>query len=156
LDYPGTSAAAARARVQLPAIFLIVLGLLNLLGAGFGAFMAVRSAQIPPDEVERAMEQRDPKGWEQAKAEGYTAEKVLAWFIYGGWGTAAVNLLTTLVLIWGGARMLQLRSYGLSVFASVLAALPCISASACCGLGEIVGLWAVIVLLKPEVREAFR
>lgn len=154
LDMPDVS--TARARVQLPAIFLIVVGALNLLGGAGAGFFGVQAGKVPPAEVERMMQQRDPARWQQMQQEGWTTEQVLQIYVYGGVGGAVANFLSGLLMIWGGARMLVLRAYGLAVFASVLAALPCISASACCGLGEIVGLWSVIVLAKPEVREAFR
>ena len=63
--------------------------------------------------------------------------------------------ITALLNIIGGIQMLRLRSYGLALFASILAAIPCISCSACCGLGEGIGIWALVVLLNPEVRAAF-
>jgi hypothetical protein len=154
LSLPDTS--AARAKVQLPAIFLIVVGALNLLGAAGAGFVGAQFTRVPPAEVERMMQQRDPARWQQLRQEGWTAEQFLQIYVYGGFGTAVANVLSALIMIWGGSRMLVLKSYGLSVFASVLAAVPCISASACCGLGEIVGLWAVIVLARQEVREAFR
>ena len=52
--------------------------------------------------------------------------------------------------------MLSLRAYGLAVAASVITAIPCISCSACCGLGEGIGIWALVVLLNNDVRAAFR
>jgi hypothetical protein len=153
---PPANAAAARARVQLPAIFLIILGALNLLGAAGCALIGVQLGRIPPAEFEKMMQERDPARWQQVQQGGWTTEQVLQLYFNGGVGTAVANLLSGLLMIWGGARMMQLRSYSLAVFASVLAALPCISASGCCGLGAIVGLWAVIVLASPAVREAFR
>jgi hypothetical protein len=67
-----------------------------------------------------------------------------------------VAAIVALLVILGAARMLVLKSYGLSLFAAILTAIPCISPSACCLLGEGVGIWAVIVLLNPDVRSAFR
>jgi hypothetical protein len=61
-----------------------------------------------------------------------------------------------LLVILGGVRMLSLKSYGLAFLASVTAAVPCVSLIACCGVGEIVGIWALVVLLQPDVRAAFR
>ena len=33
---------------------------------------------------------------------------------------------------------------------------PCVSCAGCCGVGEVIGLWALIVLLSADVRSAFR
>lgn len=56
------------------------------------------------------------------------------------------------IIVIGGWRMRQLKSYGLAVIASVLAMLPCT-------FGWIVGLpmgiWAFSVLARNEVRDAF-
>src|SRR5207247_568632 len=67
----------------------------------------------------------------------------------------AAHLLVGLLGMIGGMRMLSLRSYGLAVMASLLTAVPCLSPLACCLLGEIVGLWAIVVLISPVVRAAF-
>jgi hypothetical protein len=154
LDMPDAS--RAHGRVQLPAIFLIVVGVLNLLGAAGFAFFGVQLGGLPPAEFERLMQQRDPARWQQIQQQGMTPEQVLQIYFNGGVGLGVANLLSGVLMIWGGARMLSLKSYGLVVFASVLAALPCISTGACCGLGVIVGLWSVIVLANAEVRAAFR
>jgi hypothetical protein len=68
----------------------------------------------------------------------------------------AMCLISALLAIIGGIRMLQLRSYGLVMIASLVTAVPCLSPSACCLLGEIVGLWAIVVLISPVTRAAFR
>jgi len=39
------------------------------------------------------------------------------------------------------------------VVASILAMVPCISP--CCLLGIPIGIWALVVLMKPEVQQAF-
>ena len=71
-------------------------------------------------------------------------------------GIGGLGGLFSLLTILGAVRMMALKSYGLAVFVSVLAAVPCISCMACCGPGEGVGIWALVVLLNPEVRSAFR
>jgi hypothetical protein len=65
-------------------------------------------------------------------------------------------LVPALVVIFGGIRMLQLRSFGICVLASLLAATPVISPTCCCGVGALVGIWSIVVLLAPTVRLAFR
>jgi hypothetical protein len=65
-----------------------------------------------------------------------------------------LGLITAVVLTLGGVRMLQLRSYALCVTASITAMMPCISCTGCC-FGQIVGIWAIVVLLRPEVRFLF-
>jgi hypothetical protein len=69
---------------------------------------------------------------------------------------SGVLLVPALVVIVGGIRMLQLRSFGICVLASLLAAVPVLSPTCCCGVGAIVGLWSIVVLMAPAVRLAFR
>jgi hypothetical protein len=51
-------------------------------------------------------------------------------------------------------KMKRLESHGLAVTASILAMLPC--TSPCCIIGLPLGIWALVVLSKPEVKSAFR
>lgn len=64
----------------------------------------------------------------------------------------AIAILTMLA----GFRMRSLRSYALSIVGAISAAIPCLSCGGCCGFGEIIGIWALIVLLNEQVKAAFR
>jgi hypothetical protein len=156
LPAPGLSTEAARERVRLPAIFLIVLGALNLLAAlgcfGFGAFFK----SMPADKFEKMMEAQNPGQLADLKKQGWTVQDVLNIYIRGGFGEGVVALVASLVTILGGVRMLSLKNYGFAVLASVVTAVPCISPSACCIVGIVIGIWSVVVLMNPDVRGAFR
>ena len=52
------------------------------------------------------------------------------------------------------ASMLSMRYYPLGFIAAVLTMIP--GTSACCLLGLPLGIWAIVVLVRPEVRAAFR
>ena len=56
------------------------------------------------------------------------------------------------VVILGAFRMMRLNSYGLGVAAAILAIVP---VHPWCVIGLPVGIWALIVLLRGETREAF-
>jgi hypothetical protein len=77
-----------------------------------------------------------------------TAFRALSW----GWLDLASSVLTLVA----GIRMRVLRNLRLVVSGALVTALPFLSCSACCGVGEIVGGWALLVLLDPEIRRAFR
>jgi hypothetical protein len=66
-----------------------------------------------------------------------------------------VFLLLQVVTVVGGIKMKGLNSYGLAMAAAIIVALPCTN-YACCLIGLPVGIWALIVLMKPEVKAAFR
>ena len=76
--------------------------------------------------------------------------------ILQGFGLGLLALIAGLLTVIGGLRMQQLRSYGLAISGAIAAAIPCISCMGCCGVGEAVGIWAIVVLMNEEVRRAFQ
>lgn len=67
--------------------------------------------------------------------------------------STVVSLLLSAIILWGGMQMKALRNYPLAMAASILALVPCLSP--CCLLGLPLGIWAAIVLGRPEVKAAF-
>jgi hypothetical protein len=67
--------------------------------------------------------------------------------------SSIIVILLSGVILFGGIKMKKLESYGLAMAASILAMIPCFSP--CCLLGLPIGIWAVVVLAKPEVKSAF-
>jgi hypothetical protein len=152
-------------RVQLPAIFLIIVGALNVLLSLACFYFGVSAMVIPPEQFEKEIKNNpsQQKRLDELRKQGWSEEGItnflngtVSVMKYGGFGFGGTNVfLTGLLLIIGGVQMLRLHSYGLAVFGSILAAIPCVSCSACCGIGAGVGIWALIVLMNPEVRAAF-
>ena len=64
-----------------------------------------------------------------------------------------LNLAFSITVIIGGWQMRQARSYGLALIAAILALLPCTFGWI---LGLPIGIWALFVLMEPEVKAAFR
>jgi DNA-directed RNA polymerase subunit M/transcription elongation factor TFIIS len=60
-------------------------------------------------------------------------------------------VLNGLVLA-GALKMKRLRSHGLAMTSSILAMIPC---TGCCLLGLPFGIWALVVINRPEVRGEF-
>jgi hypothetical protein len=56
-------------------------------------------------------------------------------------------------IIVGILKMMELQSYGFAMTATILAMIPCLSP--CCFLGLPFGIWGIVMLCKPEVKEAF-
>ena len=65
----------------------------------------------------------------------------------------AVALMVAAVIIMGALKMKKLESHGFAMTASILSMIPCLSS--CCLIGLPVGIWCMIVLMKPEVKSAF-
>ena len=64
---------------------------------------------------------------------------------------AILGVAITLIVIAGGVAMLKGRLWGLALAAAILTMIPCFGP--CCGIFLPVGVWTLIVLLKPEVKE---
>jgi hypothetical protein len=67
--------------------------------------------------------------------------------------TIGLGVLAALVVVAGAWRMLGLRSWGLALAAAILVSIPC--CGPCCGLFLPAGVWALVVLLQPDVQRAF-
>jgi hypothetical protein len=155
-DYgPTPEEDAARDRTNIPGILLIVVGVLNVLLGLFLLFRAVQIAVAPAQEFAIAQDQirqllpnlpQEQTTPEQAKTQAVVMAAV--------WGLAELG--AAVLSLAGGFRMRALGSYGLAVAGAIVAMIPCVSCAGCCGLGEIAGIWALIVLANPDVRSAFR
>ena len=69
---------------------------------------------------------------------------------------AAIYLVLALVnafVLFGAIKMLRLQSHGLVLTALIVAMLPC--ATCCCLLGLPFGIWALVVISKPEIKSQF-
>jgi hypothetical protein len=57
------------------------------------------------------------------------------------------------IVLLGAAKMQKLQNYQFALTASIVAMVPCISP--CCIFGLPFGIWALVVLNKPEVKSQF-
>jgi hypothetical protein len=64
-----------------------------------------------------------------------------------------IGLLVSVFIFFGAMKMRNLENYGLAMAASIVAMIPCFSP--CCLLGLPIGIWALVILSKPEVKSAF-
>jgi hypothetical protein len=90
---------------------------------------------------------------QQAGAAGQNAQMMAFFRGTGAIVGAIVGSLIGIVIALGAVKMKNLQSYGLAMTASILAMIPCVSP--CCLLGLPFGIWAVVVLGRPEVKSAF-
>ncbi|MFO0905200.1 MAG: hypothetical protein U0939_19490 [Pirellulales bacterium] len=67
---------------------------------------------------------------------------------------AVIGIIVGIVIIMGALKMKNLQSYGFAMAAAIIAAVPCVSP--CCLIGLPVGIWAVMVLNDPYVKQSFR
>ncbi|MHC2067672.1 hypothetical protein ACYFX5_09390 [Bremerella sp. T1] len=129
----------AKGAVSAPAIALmvvsiiaIVLGLLGLVG---DVFLILSGA------IER-LEENDARAVSR-----YTS--ILVRTVWG-----ILLLVAATFVLYGAVQMKSLTNYSIAKAAAIVAMIPLLGP--CCVLGIPFGIWAIIVLGKPEVRDAFR
>lgn len=131
---------AALKRVKGPAIALKVTAIVGLVLVALGLIwniMVLSGVQIGMQQI------NDPQ-----------MQKLLS-SLGGGLGIVQdiiVAAMSIIVLI-GAAKMQTLRNYQFALTAAIVAMLPCISP--CCVFGLPFGIWALVVLNKPEVKSQF-
>lgn len=155
-----------RGRTTAPGVMVLITGILNLLTALAmvlsGLFMTtVTSTPEFQREYKKGFEkglnqnkQLTPQERKEAEAFGKGFEQMIhasgpTMLVWG-----VISLPCSILILVGGLTMMRMRAYALSLFAAVLALLPC--SSPCCLLGAIGGIYGLTVLLNADVRAAFR
>lgn len=124
---PSKSAAE---KVSVPGIFLLLAGIVGAVGAALCVFEALlEMAGVRPGPVDRSS---IPVG--------------LAFFVVA----TAANVFIAV----GATKMRRLSSFPIAMGAAIAAMVPGFGPCLCI-VGLPVGLWCLIVLLKPDVRAAF-
>lgn len=127
-------------KLKGPAIGLIVAGsvngmvsLLALLGGLFRLGGGMGPETVPSDEAERF---------------GYYAGT------FGSYGIALLSLIVAPLVVYGAVQMMSGRKYALARASAILSVVPL--TSCCFVVGIPLGIWALVVLAKPEVKALFR
>ncbi len=136
--------ADARARAQQavsgPAICLMVVAGLGLVFGVIGLLMSLSmGGSMPP------MPGLDPD-----------MLRIIEKFAYGPIAivTKVISLAISALILFGAIRMQQLTNHGLAMAVAIIAMIPCFSP--CCLLGIPFGIWALVVLSRPDVRSQFK
>ncbi len=133
-------------KVAGPAIGLIVVGVLGVLLTIPSFF----TGMIDPELFAKLQERMPPEFREQ-----FDVTEVIANSTSGASLTWNVLMLAANVFIaWAGARMLSLKSWTAAIVASSLMMATCLC-QCCCPIGVGIGIWSLIVLLDPNVKQAF-
>src|ERR1035437_2231164 len=132
-NYPQPST-SPRGATKLPGALLMVVGAVYLACGLFALLANVLGASMAGRSI------LDSGSYSEAQ------------LFYGIIGGAFMLVLGTPVLL-GGLSMKKMRRYGLAMTGAICAMLPC---SCCFLVGLPIGIWALVVLLRPEVKAAFR
>jgi hypothetical protein len=121
-----------------PAVWLIITGSLN---AALGLFCVIGGL------IQINNPANSPVAVSEAERLGYYTGQFAAIFVF------LLGLVSAPVIIYGAVKMFNGSSYGWAKAASILAIIPFTS---CCFLiGAPIGIWALVVLSRPEVKMFF-
>ena len=141
---------AAAAKVSVPAILLIVAGILNTMLAVFSvgsSMLGMANAQNQAQQMEELEAQfGDSPAFEFLKGMQEFGNSPISLALN------VVGVLAGIVTIVGGVKMKSLNSWGLALTAAIITLVPVFS---CCCWGLPIGIWALIVLLNSDVKAAF-
>ena len=132
---------AALQQVKAPATWLMVVGILGVVMSVLGLVIHVLATAgfefLSPAHVP------DPQIQALLNALGGTIG-IISDFL--GIGVSSIVIL-------GAVKMKRLQNHQFAVVVSILAMLPCFSP--CCLIGLPAGIWALVVLNRPEVKSQF-
>ncbi len=150
-------------RVKVPAFLLITVGALNLF-LGAGGLLRESITNLQMDEKTRKAKAAaiwDDMGEDSkrlARSNGMTKD---TWVestptmdrITLIWGISAT--LGGLVVCYGAWQMNRLQSIIAARIGAIVACIPFVSCMGCMGIGQIVGIWAMVVLFGRDVSLLF-
>jgi hypothetical protein len=145
-DYPDMERrrkSLAKGRVVPPAIALIVVAALNLIYGLAQLANGLIYSLMTTEQFAAALTQNDFA--KEMNRQAITMEQIQKGAVIVCFALGGFYLLTSILTIIGGARMISLKSYSLAI-----------SPSACCGFGIGIGIWSLVVLMSADVRAAFR
>lgn len=148
--------ADARAKIEAPAICLLVVATLGILLALFnGATTLVQL--LAGAEISRMDPAQYPEEARELVEQFQQFEELLGSpLALAGWLLSSMfHVLYCSFLVVAAVQMLRLRSYVLCKVGSVLAIIPCLGPPCCCCAFFPLGIWALVVLGRPEVQQAF-
>lgn len=134
---PGLSAGSDL--VAGPAIGLIVTAALGYLATVFGAVWNIVGPRM---------------GMNQPGVDPEMQKFITMFSGTMGVVSGILGLVVSSLILFGALKMKKCQSYGWAMAASILAVIPCISP--CCLVGIPIGIWALVVLSKPEVKAQFQ
>jgi len=143
-----------RDAVRMPATLLILAGILSLLLAILGLAQVSSFPEIMDQMI--AATQANPNAPKQDKDNQIDmfimikdmAEDRTAFYTY-----YCLGIAYSLLVIVGGINMIRLSGPVTPTLSAILVMLPCVLGT-CCFMGMPVGIWALVVLSRPNVQRA--
>ena len=142
----------AKSRVMVPAVGLIAI-------AAFGFVSVVLNlVQLPTldaqfDAEVKKVEDNQQFTDDQKKQQVQILNQIRDVMKVGMLPYLGVLGLSSVVILLGGLKLMSLSGPGLVTTGAIAAMVPCLSG--CCFLGLVFGIWAIVLLGKPEVKAGF-
>ena len=140
----------ARQRLDVPAMLLLCMGAIGALTALIG-LVAGGAFKLPPELEQQLRSAGDGDPSVQDAVNSYL--HLIEMATKAARPMNLISLLINGVMIAGAWKMRQQQMFGLAVVSAIIGCLPI--GGCCCCLGLPVGIWALTVLYKPDVRSAF-
>lgn len=149
------------AKVMIPAILLVIVGAINLI---YGIQATIRNALRFNDPLPVVEADDDPPERNTQLAENLDKliqpfddfnEAIGPYAREFNLGVSLALLVIGVLITVGGVQMCRLKSYKLAMTAAILSCVPCVTLMACCGLGEVAGIYSCIVLMGKDVKALF-
>ena len=136
----GDESRAALRQVKGPAIALIVTAVLGLILVALGLVINVMTLSGFQTGLQQI---NDPQ-----------IQKLLS-TMGGGLGIVQdiISAVAGVIVLMGAFKMQKLQNHQFALTAGIVAMLPCISP--CCVFGLPAGIWALVILNRPEVKSQF-
>jgi hypothetical protein len=139
---------AADRRVKVPAIGLIVVAILGMLLDILDLFLP--STKLMQSFLAGMQQQNDNPQLNDLMAKlqnaGHSPFAI---------GNDIFQIIIEILILVGALKMLKLRGYNFAYAAAIMSVIPCITSCCVWPLGLIFGIWAMVVMSKPEVKSQF-
>lgn len=134
---PTTDFKYASSQVSVPAIGLLVIAILDIIGNLISISISFVREGFVPFIVRSRVYNQLPHMFDGTV----------------NIGISIAGLLVSGFVVYAALMMRELKQWELCIAASILYIIPCVSG--CCILGIPFGIWSLVVLMKPDVKEAF-
>jgi hypothetical protein len=142
--------AAALKKIKVPAIGLKVIAILNLV---LSLWSLAEMLFSPPNlqEIQTQLQQLN-----NPQLTDFVEKMMHISTGPAGIANVVLGMVMSVLIFLGASKMQALRSYEFSFTAAVISVIPCLTP--CCGfiVGLAFGIWALVLLLKPEIKSQFK
>jgi hypothetical protein len=126
----------ARAKVSMPAIFMMVT-------AGLGLLMFIANAVIEFSGMNQNQQNPFLPPGQKADPQAEMIGRIIGF---------AVQIIWVIIVFMGGLKMKNMQSRGFVLFSCIWAMLPC---NLCCMMGIPIGIWGLVAISDERVKRAF-